>query len=99
MLATGSVGAHSVPNQRDLLLMLLLLLLQFGVLAQLPVQLAAVSEHEVLKIAAQALISVFPAVQYIRCARREAWGWKALCCCQSAPVSHHHHQHCSEWRL
>jgi hypothetical protein len=51
---------------------MLLLLLQFGLLAQLPVQLAAVSEHEVLKTAAEALISVFPAAQYVRCAQQVA---------------------------
>lgn len=54
----------------DLMLLLLLLLFQFGLLAQLPVLLASVGEHEVLKTAAQALISVFPAAQYVRCVHR-----------------------------
>jgi hypothetical protein len=53
-------------------MLMLLLLLQFRLLAQLPVQLAAVSEHEVLKSAAQVLISVFPAAQYVRCVQQLA---------------------------
>jgi hypothetical protein len=76
------------PNQQDL--MLLLLLLQFGLLAQLPVQLAAVNEHGVLKTAAEALISVFPAAQYVRCVQQVA-GLKSKCCllqCCLSPPKH-----------
>lgn len=81
------VGALPVSNHTDLLL---LLLLQFALLAHLPVQLAAVSEHEVLKIAAEVLISVFPAVQYVRCAFK-ARDHPAACragqqCCSCTPA-------------
>ncbi|WIA22829.1 hypothetical protein OEZ86_009778 [Tetradesmus obliquus] len=56
---SSALSEENNPQESDLTA-------EFALLAQLPVQLAAVSEHEVLKIAAEVLISVFPAVQYVR---------------------------------
>jgi hypothetical protein len=76
--------------------MLLLLLLQFGLLAQLPVQLAAVSEHEVLKTATQALISVFPAAKYFRCVLTQGLELQSTCAASPTdlclPKHRNHHQ-------
>ncbi|KAF6265459.1 hypothetical protein COO60DRAFT_1697757 [Scenedesmus sp. NREL 46B-D3] len=63
---SGRVGAVPGWRCRWQLLIMAGVAIGFGLLAQLPVLLASVGEHEVLKTAAQALISVFPAAQYVR---------------------------------
>ncbi len=41
-------------------------LLQFALLAQLPIRLSTTNEHDVFKVAASQLVKVFPSVQYVR---------------------------------